>query len=65
MLSENKEYQDLAGANLCQAISSPDMVIYSEAPTEMEARSEADLEADLELDLDMDLVPVQLNDQDA
>jgi hypothetical protein len=65
MLLEDKEYQNLAGANLDQAINAPDAVIHSEAPTEMEARSEADLEADFELDLNVDLVPVLSSNQDA
>jgi hypothetical protein len=61
MLLEVKEYQELAGANLDQAINSPDTVIHSEAPTEMEARSEADLE----LGFNVNLVQVPSSDQDA
>jgi hypothetical protein len=44
MLREEKEYQLLAGVNLDHAIGSPDTVVQSEAPTDMETKSEADLE---------------------
>jgi hypothetical protein len=65
MVLEDKEYQDLAGANMDQAINSPDTAIHSEAPTEMEGRSEVDFVADLESDLTEDLVPTPSSDQDA
>jgi hypothetical protein len=48
MLREDKECHVLAGAHLDQAIESPDTVVQSEAPTEMETRSEADQDAELD-----------------
>ncbi|KAK5011505.1 hypothetical protein LTR28_001222 [Elasticomyces elasticus] len=46
MLKEDREYQTLAGANLEQAIISPETIVQSVATTENETSSEADVDAD-------------------
>jgi hypothetical protein len=81
MLLEDKKYQNLAEANLNQAINSSNIMIHSKALTEIKTRSkikskadfesdfepdfEPDFESDLNTDLDADLVPIILNNQDA
>ena len=53
MLDQDKEYQILAAANLDYAIQSPQTVLHSEAPTEVDSRSEPDLDTDPVADIEM------------
>ncbi len=46
----------LAGINLDQAIHSPDTVVHSEAPTEVDCKSEADTDTEVEADSEAPLM---------
>ncbi|OAP55055.1 hypothetical protein AYL99_10755 [Fonsecaea erecta] len=48
MLREDKEYQRLAGMSLNQAMETPDTVLHSQAPTELDTKSDCDPDTDLE-----------------
>lgn len=48
MVKQDKQYQELAGANLDQMILAPETVVQSDAPTENETGSDEDIELDID-----------------